>query len=62
MSKKQNGGSYLLGVGVKGDVLLDAPWPDEVDLVLVEGEEEDDEDEDGVDHGEGEANAVAELP
>ena len=50
-----------MGVPVKGDVLLDAKGPVQVDFVLVEGEQEDDEDKDGVDHAEGGHHVVAEL-
>ena len=57
----EEGGLYLVGVPVKGDVLLHAKGPVQVDFVLVEGEEEDDEDKDGVDHAEGGDHVVAQL-
>ena len=50
-----------MGVPVKGDVLLHAKGPVQVDFVLVEGEEEDDEDKDGVDHAEGGDHVVTQL-
>ena len=52
---------YLLGVLVIGDILLDAPGPLQVDLILVERQEEDDQNKDGVNHAEGEDDTVAQL-